>query len=284
MAVNASGSGQIPPKHVVVIRTHKPGEQAARLPVAARPGWVSIAALTGFSLYVIGVVLYTSAWQWICTLLLALGWAGVLWWERRRWWDVLKVMLVAFVLGAVGEWICVRKFDLWKYHFPTLSDGVPVWIGLVWGYLYAVYILIAEVFNAVWQRFGELLRNLLTIVLGIAFFLFLRAVFQRIDVHIAYYYVLFLAVGLALWRSPMDAMTLIVAGLGGTFGEYMAIQNGLWTYPSPVFADVGMPISLPLAWGLAGVFVRNAAAHFWHSILWLLVGTGLLCAAVRLVG
>lgn len=191
-------------------------------------------------------------------------------------------MLVAAVLGTVGEWFCVHKFNLWQYHFPVFRDGLPVWIGLVWGYLYALYILIAELFDGGWRRCGEPVRHLLSITFGVVFFVFLREVHLRIDVHISYYYVLFLAVGLTLWRTPLDILTLIVAGLGGTLGEYLAIQNGLWHYTHPAFPTTGMPISLPLAWGLAAVYIRNAALRFWHSTLWLLAGVGVLWGILKL--
>lgn len=238
--------------------------------------------LAGFSLYVIGVVLFLSRWQWLCAFALAVGWGLILWREKKRWVYPLKIMLVAAALGTVGEWFCVRKFNLWTYHFPVFHDGLPVWIGLVWGYLYVVYVLIAERLDAVWQKLGELARNFLSVAFGIAFFLFLRLVFRQIDMYISFYYVLFLAVGLSIWRTPMDVMTLIVAGAGGTFGEYLAIQNGLWSYSSPAFPETGMPISLPLAWGLAGIFIRNAAVHFWHSLLWLLAGTAILIGWLKL--
>lgn len=245
-------------------------------PLAIRSG-----SLLFFSLYVIGAVLYLSRWQWLCAAALFLGLAGILFWEKQRLWDILKISLVAGVLGMIGEWLCVHKFDLWQYHFPVFQWGLPIWIGLVWGYLYTLYILIAEIFDGGWKPLGEPGRNFLSIAFGIVFFLFLREVFRRIGIYIAYYYVLFLAVGLSLWRRPMDIFTLIVAGLGGTLGEYLAIQHGLWHYTSPAFAETGMPISLPLAWGLAGVYVRNAAVHFWHSTIWLSLGAAVLYGVLK---
>lgn len=275
------GPDQAKPYVVRAAKTPPPAQ--ARFARGDRPLWMRLAVLGALSLYVIGAVLVASKWQWVCAFLLLAGWAGILFWEKDRAWDVLKIILVAAVLGMAGEWLCVHKFHLWEYHFPVFKYGLPVWIGLVWGYLYAVYILIAEVFERGWQRFGEPVKHFLSIAFGVAFFLFLREVYMRIDVYISYYYILFLAVGLTLWRTPMDCFTLIVAGAGGTIGEYLAIQNGLWSYTSPAFPATGMPISLPLAWGLAAVFVRNAAIHFRHAVLWLAVGFGVLYGILKVI-
>ena len=234
------------------------------------------------SLYVIGVVLYVSRWPWVCALALSAGWAWLFVWSGARRMQILKLMLVAAALGTIGEWVCVRKFNLWQYHFPTFRDGLPVWIGLVWGYLYALFVLMAEPLEELWRKFGERLRTILSIVFGVLFFLFLREVFLRIHVGIACYYVLFLAVGLSIWRTPIDVMTLVVAGLGGTLGEDLAIQNGLWHYTQPAFPSTGMPVSLPLAWGLAAVYIRNASLRFWHSTLWLSVGVGMLLVVLKI--
>ncbi len=273
-----------PSKPIVIRAAAAGGSNFSRTLYRSRTAWIQAAALAGFSLYVIGVVLYLSANQWLCAGALSLGWAGILYWERARpQGAVLKIMLVAFALGGIGEWICVHRFHLWEYHFPIFRDGLPVWIGLVWGYLYAVFILIAEILEGVWQTFGDPVKRVLGIGLGIIFFLFLRAVFLRINEYISYYYVLFLAVGLTIWRSPLDVLTFLVAGAGGTFGEYLSIQKGLWHYTQPIFTEIGMPISLPLAWGLAAVYIRNAAREFWQSTLWLAIGGGVLYGVLRVM-
>ncbi|MBI4179111.1 hypothetical protein HY522_06800 [bacterium] len=241
------------------------------------------AILTGLALYVIGAVLVLSRWQWACAAALLAGLAAILAWEKNRREYFLRIMLVAGLLGSIGEWVCVHKFDLWRYHFPVFKWGLPVWIGFVWAYLFSVYILIAEPFASGWSRLPENLRRLLGVTFGVTFFLFLHEVFDRIGIYISYYYILFLGAGLVLWRTPLDIFTLIVAGLGGTFGEYLAIQNGLWHYTQPAFTGTGMPISLPLAWGLAGVYVRNAALRFWQSTLWLAAGGGVLYGVLRIL-
>lgn len=269
----------------------RPGARAQhRVPVTAssiaesgrgrRTPWPGRAlAGVGFSLYVIGTVLYLSKWQWLCALALLLGSAAMLYFSKRLW----KIFAVAFVLGSVGEYLCVAKFDLWRYQFPTFYGGLPVWIGLVWGYLFAVYALIAELFEPTWDVMVPGLRRLLGVAFAIAFLLFFREVMGRISIYIAYYYILFLALALVHWNKPSDALIFIVAGLGGTWGEYMSIQKGLWIYTHPAFAETGMPISLPMAWGFAAVFVRNAATRFWHSIGWLTASAAILVGMVKYV-
>lgn len=244
-----------------------------------RPWLARALASIGFSLYVIGTVLYLSKWQWLCALSLAAGSAAMLYFSPRHW----KIFAVAFALGSVGEYLCVAQFDLWRYRFPTFHAGLPIWIGLVWGYLFAVYALIAELFEPVWEVMVPALRRLLAVAFVLVFFLFFREVMSRISTYIAYYYILFLALALVHWNKPADALIFIVAGIGGTWGEFLSIQKGLWVYTHPAFAETGMPISLPMAWGFAAVFVRNAASRFWHSIGWLAVAAAVLAAAVRYV-
>ena len=52
-------------------------------------------------------------------------------------------------------------------------------------------------------------------------------------------------------------MLFCVAALLGLLGEASAIAAGVWTYTIPFFTRWGIPISMPLAWGLSAVMLNH---------------------------
>ncbi len=64
-----------------------------------------------------------------------------------------------------------------------------------------------------------------------------------------------LIVALFLWHDPLDLKIFIIAALGGSLGEIIAIFFGAWSYTLPNF--LGIPVWLPLLWGFAAVTLRR---------------------------
>lgn len=60
---------------------------------------------------------------------------------------------------------------------------------------------------------------------------------------------------LKLWHTKQDAYFFIVGALLGPLGELLAVTVGVWTYANP--AVLGLPLWLPLAWGLVVVFFNR---------------------------
>ena len=63
------------------------------------------------------------------------------------------------------------------------------------------------------------------------------------------------AIMLLVWRSREDVYLYIIVGISGALAELAAVGSGVWQYAMP---DVrGIPLWLPLLWGIAGVFVQK---------------------------
>lgn len=58
---------------------------------------------------------------------------------------------------------------------------------------------------------------------------------------------------LLLRRSWHEFRTFAFCSLAGAAAEMVAIHGGAWTYGAP--DGMGIPIWLPVLWGIAGVFV-----------------------------
>ena len=70
---------------------------------------------------------------------------------------------------------------------------------------------------------------------------------------------LFMIPAIIFWHSQQNILLFITGALLGTFGEYLCMKLGFWHYHTPFFKSIGLPISLPLAWGLSSVIIGNLA-------------------------
>jgi hypothetical protein len=85
---------------------------------------------------VIIVVLCCWKLPLIATVLLGAGLgAQLFFWKEKT--DV-ATMIAAAALGTPSEMLCV-KYGVWSYYAPGLVGGIPVWIPLVWAYLFCFY-------------------------------------------------------------------------------------------------------------------------------------------------
>ena len=198
--------------------------------------------------YLTAVVVFLWEHPVTATLLLAVG-IGLWVLKYRNKADVV-VMLAAALLGTPSEMICV-KYGVWTYHAPGLILGVPVWIPLIWASLFCLFRRITLSFTAIadiiWPVTAATSRK---IVFGFL-----------IGVILVYY----LAVFATITRSIAMVYTVIIFIVGatlGTIGEAICMKVGFWHYHSPYFKAVGMPISLPMAWGLSAVIIGRIAKNW----------------------
>ncbi len=56
----------------------------------------------------------------------------LLFWNKNT--DLI-IMILAAILGTLSEILCV-KTGIWTYNAPNLFFGIPLWIPLVWAYLF----------------------------------------------------------------------------------------------------------------------------------------------------
>ena len=60
-----------------------------------------------------------------------------------------------------------------------------------------------------------------------------------------------------LWHKKIDIITFIVGAIIGPIVEVSCIAMGVWSYANPSF--IGIPLWLPILWGLATVLTRRIA-------------------------
>ncbi len=66
-----------------------------------------------------------------------------------------------------------------------------------------------------------------------------------------------LAIGAAMlyrWNRKSDVVFFVLCALMGSLGEFVAIRFGAWEYSRPW---LNIPIWLPLAWGIAGLYLKK---------------------------
>ncbi|MBI3098061.1 MAG: hypothetical protein HYY93_07450 [Planctomycetes bacterium] len=234
---------------------------SAFTPPSPRPRsfvWKDALLLAGYAaLILIGVeTLWARTIE--LTLLLAAGSLGLLLgWKSRV--DVAAYLFAA-ALGPSMEWVCIRQWGFWQYR-PEMGGvpeyGIPVWLPLVWGYLFVLFRRLAGLASGV-MRFTAL-RGAVLLLFGGYFLISMQLVMPAIGT--AYAIVLVLTV--TLWRDEADLLMFLVSGTLGTLGEFISVQRDLWTYGQmAVIQELGMPVSLPFAWGFSGVLIRRFAAQW----------------------
>jgi hypothetical protein len=191
----------------------------------------------------------------VATALLVFGLAFQLWYWRTR--ADFAVMLAAAILGTPSEMAAVH-FGVWTYRAPGLVIGVPVWLPLVWAYLFCLFRRMSFTFLTVSRRRPTANRwihrvgAVLILAYGVAIILVVRRTIAAV------YAATFLPAA-AFWHKDRDVLIFIIAGILGTFGEYMCMKLGFWQYKYPIIKSIGLPVSLPLAWGLSGVIISRIA-------------------------
>ena len=69
-----------------------------------------------------------------------------------------------------------------------------------------------------------------------------------------------LLLGIKGWYKSHDIYFLLSGAIIGPIGEIICIYFGTWTYANPTV--LGIPIWLPIIWGLATMMIRRVAEVF----------------------
>lgn len=218
-----------------------------------------LAVIAAACIYIPAVVALTWYMSIVTTCLLA-GGLGLLFLRWHRASD-FAVALSAAVLGFTAEAICIH-YGVWTY---TVQDvlGLPIWIPLVWAILFVLFRRMAgTILYLINPDFSpglaKLRKPIFTILAAIivVYFIFTEL---HIKKAIAITYFVFMFVTVCFWHTERDVLIFVVAGVLGTMGEYFCMQLGFWTYHYPLLKSIGLPLSLPLAWGLSGIIIARIA-------------------------
>jgi hypothetical protein len=171
---------------------------------------------------------------------------------RFRAFKIL-VGFFALLLGLGGEYLCTR-LGMWIYANPTMG-GLPIWLGLVWPVLMVNFLEMAYFLNSFSAGSSYTIRSVLLIVLAILIGGYLAFVLVTLNNLIAWILAGFFVLTALGAHKSYNLWLFVVAALGGFAGEYICVKYGVWVYTRPGFGSMGMPVSLPLAWGVSANLV-----------------------------
>lgn len=216
-------------------------------------------------IYVVAVVVLFWRKSIAVSILLGGGLIIELWFWREK--ADAAMMAAAALLGTPSEILCV-KLGVWTYHAPGLVFGIPVWIPLVWSFLFCLYRRISLNFHSIIYRVlpdnKRLPKKIIFGALGGGILLYYLITVSIIMKTIAIVYTMFMVPAVIFWHGERDILIFIIGAVLGTFGEYICMKLGFWVYHYPLFRSIGMPISLPLAWGLSSV-ITGRIAKIWEK-------------------
>lgn len=176
-------------------------------------------------------------------------------------------MLTAAILGTPAE-IAEVSLGEWTYHAPDLIFGVPMWISLVWANLFCLFRRLVRS----WTILLNLLmpaenptRRSIRPLLAIPIISLWIAALTLMDkpALVRGLYALMILIMAFFWRTETDLLTFLTGAIIGTFGEFVSVQLGYWSYYNPLFTKFGVDITLPLDWGLSAVIIHRIAS-LWH--------------------
>jgi hypothetical protein len=214
-------------------------------------------------LYVIAVVVMCWSRPVWAFMLLVAGLCTEFWFWRKK--ADLAMMVAAGMLGSFSEILCIKE-GVWTYDAPGLVFGIPVWIPLVWAYLLCLFrrisISIQSLTQSLWPSSKTHARKRLFSIAGgmiVAYYLMTVAVISKT---IALVYTVFMVPVTIFFRGELDILNFLVGATLGPLGEFLCMKLGFWQYHYPFFRSIGIPLSLPLAWGLSTVVIGRIAKLF----------------------
>ena len=182
---------------------------------------------------------------------LALVLASSLAWRPSRM--KTAVAFWGIILGTFGEWACVRV-GMWVYTHPG-PLGLPPWLPLVWPILMISFLEMSEYLDETGRgRFPRVYK----VAVGLLLLLSLAATglaLRLVGGPISLIFFLFLTLAVSFAHRPFHVILFATAAVIGFSGEFLCVRFGVWHYTRPVLRAIGMPVSLPLAWGLSALLV-----------------------------
>ncbi len=102
----------------------------------------------------------------------------------------------------------------------------------------------------------ELFFDIALFAVGIAFI----SLFYMNNILLLLLLILLCVFGLKFWYKKHDTYFFVSGAIIGPIGEIVAIHFGAWYYTNPTV--LGIPVWLPIVWGLAVVLIKRAAEIF----------------------
>lgn len=161
------------------------------------------------------------------------------------------------ILGIYGEWRFVQA-GMWVYAHPSFG-GLPCWLVFVWPVLMMSFLEMAEYLDEKGLTGFPRARLAVTVLLAAMALFFTVTGLALAGGPISLGLFIFLAFALIFAHKPFHILLFVIAAVVGFTGEFICVKWGVWYYTHPGLPSIGMPVSLPLAWGLSALLVWLAA-------------------------
>jgi len=102
---------------------------------------------------------------------------------------------------------------------------------------------------------NETNRDQILAIVSIVVVIILIALFWENNFVLTVFVAAYMALLLVLWHEIEDLRCLFFVVIVGTTSEIISVSSGAWTYNNPTF--LGIPIWLPLTWGIAVLCLRR---------------------------
>ena len=101
------------------------------------------------------------------------------------------------------------------------------------------------------RKTRELILEIASIIIGSILILS----FYTDNLLLFFLFLIILMIVMRFWFKKRDIHFFLIGAIIGTIGEIICTNFGVWKYTNPTF--LGIPIWLPLAWGLASVLIKR---------------------------
>jgi hypothetical protein len=178
--------------------------------------------------------------------------------------QLIPALFISAALGTFGEIICCQVAKLWIYSNSTFMM-IPWWIPVIWSILFASFFQLSRQILQIYSRISSpWFRN--TLLSLCIFLIVIYTVFALIKINIKFslFFAIMLVLTFSFRHDAFAFFLFLVSACCGTLGEYFCMLNDVWFYtdPNPMLQRYGIPLSLPLAWGLSMNIVWNLGGRF----------------------
>ncbi|HDO25547.1 MAG TPA: hypothetical protein ENG95_02730 [Nitrospirae bacterium] len=170
--------------------------------------------------------------------------------------------------AVTGLLLIINYINPSVIHLPgsLTVNTLPWWLFFAWGYIVLLFVHVAyaieKIMNVSFSDRFRLLQRLGTLLIWIIIVTYFGFVFAALNIKLTRWFLIIIIPFVLFWRRNIDVIAFFAGALLGTFGEWVCMHSGTWVYTLPYFKKAGIPLSLPLAWGLVTVLLRRFSLLF----------------------
>jgi len=164
--------------------------------------------------------------------------------------------IIAVLIELSAYYYGLKHLQAWGYSNPTSFLGFPIWEPICWTIEYIVLgELSVQLYLFLRKRVSSFVYKLLIASLLLLTVYYVYLTFSIVGTIYVLLYAAGLVILLILAHRSFNVLYFFVAAMFGTVIDLIALRIGVWYYTYPYFSGIGMPISLPLAYGISANFL-----------------------------